>query len=174
MICACLYNVLPASVGVTPRLVLTNSCWRHSPSSVASCWLNAGCAICRISAAWVRLPISTILTKYFRRRRFTIDLLAVQPDSDARITPLTNACRPSVLTCCSLEFFMRSNDNAIAPEVFCMTPDVAGSTQLARQKLFIPNTLNVFISNLLLPHRNKLQALWGLALRNFRRNCMQA
>src|SRR5699024_1216173 len=42
------------------------------PSSVATCWLSAGCAICNTSAAWVRLPISTIFTKYFRRLKFML------------------------------------------------------------------------------------------------------
>ncbi|WP_034380776.1 hypothetical protein [Herbaspirillum sp. CF444] len=50
---------------------------------------------------------------------------------------------------CNLLFFRifyASNDNAIATEVFCMTQDVAGSTQMAPHKLFIQNIFHAAIA----------------------------
>src|SRR5450830_22027 len=93
--------------------------------------------------------MSTILTKYLRRRRFTIHLLAVQFDSDARITPLQMATSTSLVTCCYLEFFWRPNDNAITTEVFCMTHSVAAYTQCSTYKLFIRNLNRIFAGLLL-------------------------
>jgi len=37
-------------------------------SNAEICWLRAGCAMCRMSAALVMLPTSTIFTKDSRRR----------------------------------------------------------------------------------------------------------
>ena len=63
------YSSSPLRVGLTPCTLRSNSRVPKSDSKLRICWLSAGCAILRASAARVMLPQSTIFMKYRSCRR---------------------------------------------------------------------------------------------------------